>query len=132
MTRRAFVTQARTALAAEPRFAGFTSLNIWAKSINAEDLPMIGVGSTGATVDEQGLDSTSRTGRLIVVIKRAGADLEAHADLDEIAAERAVIGGVTDAMLLQTDYSEDSTGAAPVSTLTLQFGVMYWPADPLS
>lgn len=132
MTRLASVTAARTALAAAPRFAGFKALNIWAKSINAGDLPMIGVGSPGATVDDEGLDSTSRTIRLIVVIKRAGANLETLADADEAAAEIAVIGGVTDARLLQTDYSEDSTGSAPVSTLTLQFAVSAWLAEPLA
>lgn len=131
MTRKAFVDAARTALAANSRFAGWTALNIWAKTINAESLPMIGVASPGGTVDRAGLEQTERMARLIVVIKRAGENLESLADADEIAAELAVNAAIDGCDLMQVDYSEDTTGQAPVSTLSLQFGVTYWPDDPL-
>jgi hypothetical protein len=132
MTRQAFVDSARAALAAVPRFGGWTALNIWAKSINAASLPMIGVGSPGGSIARDGLETTERVAQIYVVIKRSGADLENHADADEAAVEIAVMSVLDSCDLTQVSYAEDTTGQEPVSTLTLQFSVTYWLDDPLA
>ncbi|MBY6160031.1 hypothetical protein KUV73_04065 [Mameliella alba] len=126
----------RAAISGSARFGEFTTLNIWAKSVNAADLPAIGTGIPRETADRETLDSTTRSPLLAVVVKRMGADLEDLADADSAEIERLVMGVYdgTDVQpdLTETTYSEDPGGQRPVSTLTLMFVVPHWITDPLT
>jgi hypothetical protein len=129
-------TDVRAAIAGSDRFGDFTALNIWAKSVNAGDLPAIGTGIPRETSDRESLDSTVRRPLLAVVVKRVGTGLEDLADADSAEIERLVMdvydGTDVQPDLTETTYSEDPGGQRPVSTLTLMFAVPHWIADPLT
>lgn len=128
-------TAVRAALTESDRFDGFKALNIWAKSINAEDLPSIGSGIPRETSNLDGLDSSERQTSLAVVVKRVGANLEDLGDEDAAEIERLVVAALSDECelpeLKETNYSEDTSGQRPVSTLAMMFTITNWPADPL-
>lgn len=134
--RSALRTDVRAAIAGSDRFGDFTMISIWAKAVNADELPAIGTGVPRETTDRESLDSTVRRPLLAVVVKRVGTDLEDLADADSAEIERLVMGVYdgTDVQpdLTETNYSEDPGGQRPVSTLTLMFAVSHWIADPLT
>lgn len=120
-------TALRAAVAADPRFGSWPRLNIWAKSVNAEDLPMIGVGIPTDAEERVGLGNVEAATRVVVVVKRTGADLE-DVEAEDAAAIRslvvsALLNSHTGVDLTETSYSEDTSGQQPVSTLALMFRV---------
>ncbi|PYG33120.1 hypothetical protein [Pelagimonas varians] len=125
----------RTSLQESARFSEFKRLNIWTKSINAEDLPSIGCGIPRETSGRDSHDSTARMMTLAVVVKRVGGDLEDLADDDAAEIEGLVMAALDGEgelpELTETTYSEDNAGQSSVSTLALMFNVTTWPADPL-
>lgn len=128
----------RAALKGDARFAGFTEISVNAKSLDAGSLPAMAVGTPSETSSRDGLDSTERDTRLIVVVKRLGADdfaLEDTCDDDAQEIEK-LTGAALDAAgfqwdLTETRYEADSGGGQSVGTLMMAFSVKFWPVDPV-
>lgn len=128
-------TAARAAIAGSARFADFTQVKLWSKSIDYKTLPVFAVGTPNETCLRDGLDQTARTTRIIVAIKRLGGDeLEDVLDEDSAEVERAVMAafppGAVD--LTETALAEDSSGEQRVGTLTMTFAAPTWQSDPLT
>lgn len=128
----------RAALSGSDRFSGFTEISVNAKSLDEKSLPAIAVGTPSETSERDGLDSTQRVTRLVVVIKRLGAndfDLEDTCDDDALEVE-LLVGAALDLAGFQWDLTEtrfdaDTGGSRSVATLLMAFSVTFWPVDPV-
>lgn len=119
----------RAAFNASPRFGAWTKISIWAKAINASDLPAYGFGITGEAAEADAFGSSQRRPALVIVVKRFGVDLEDLEAADAAEIEALIEGLWADDFgpeLVETTYSEDAQGEAAVSTLALRFQLTTW------
>lgn len=89
--RKLFRSLAAAALAADPRLSMLKRMSAWAGSINATELPVIGVVTPQERIQPETLEDFERSTLLQVVVKRVGGDdLEDTLDDDADAVESCI------------------------------------------
>lgn len=123
--------QAREALAAESRFAGFTVLKVWPGSIDADSLPVLGVLTPQDRSERDSQVSTSRQTLLQVAVRRIGGeDVEDILDEDSALIEAIVISALrrrdVACVLEDTSVVSNSESRQFVGTLIMSFRLQSW------
>jgi hypothetical protein len=127
----------KAAVAADAAFANYTIISAWAQNIDADTLPAFGVATPHEAKTIETHDSSTRVTQLMVVLKVSGGD-ELEASLDDLSedVERIVIPTVekpdVECVLRDTRIELDGGGANRVGSLTMDFAITNWFADPLT
>lgn len=133
--RRTLRLAARSALAAAPALAGFTSMSAWAQNIDAHLLPVFGVATPRETAGRDSHDTSRREVSVMVVLKRLGDDgledtLDDDADVVEPLINAALRSAERDCEMRDLSITVSGDGARRVGTLQMTFTVTLWTDDP--
>jgi len=127
----------RSALQADAAFTDFTVMSAWAHNLDIDDVPAFGVATPQETKRLDSLDSSERETQLVVILKIKGGDaiedlMDGFSELVEPIVITALSGPASECLLTNTTTKVDGGGEVRVGTLTMEFSVKAWLAEPLA
>lgn len=126
---------ARAALAAHPRFRGFTVMKVWPGSVDDATLPVIGVLTPQEPTERDSQKSTTRRTLLQIALRRLGDDdVEDTLDEDSAVIEAVIIAALRSSelrcQLEDTSIVSHSGSRTFVGTLVMSFRLQSWRPEP--
>ncbi|MBK4216133.1 hypothetical protein JJJ17_09365 [Paracoccus caeni] len=125
----------REALAAHPRFAGFTIMKVWPGSVDDETLPVIGVLTPQEPSARDTQKTVTRRTLLQIAVRRIGdEEIEDTLDDDSAEIEAAVLAALRNpehrCVLEDTSVISHTSSRKNVGTLVMSFRVQSWRSEP--
>lgn len=125
----------REALAAHPRFSGFTIMKVWPGNVDDETLPVIGVLTPQEPSARDTQKTVTKRTLLQIALRRLGDDeVEDTLDDDSETIEEVVIAALRRqdlrCILEDTSTISHTSSRKNVGTLVMSFRVQSWRPEP--